>query len=180
MVPLVLLFIVVPLAELYVIVRVGGTIGVLPTIGILLVDSLVGAALLRAQGSVAWRRFNQVLAEGRWPGREVADGALVLVGGTLLITPGFITDAVGLSLLLPPSRAAIRGGLARILGRRLQAGQRVFVWGAGRVPPSQRQPGRSGHPPGRPYDIDGTAHEGEEGPPAESGPAPPKPPLPPS
>jgi UPF0716 protein FxsA len=179
MVPLVLLFIVVPLAELYVIVRVGGAIGVLPTIGILLLDSLVGTALLRSQGSAAWRSFNQALAEGRWPGREVADGALVLVGGTLLITPGFITDAVGLSLLLPPSRAAIRSGLARILGRRLQAGQRVFVWGYDRVAPGQRQPGRD-PAPGRPYDIDGTAHEVDESPPDQSGPAPPKPPLRPS
>lgn len=110
---LVLLFIVVPIAELYVIIQIGGAIGVLPTIGLLILDSVLGAALMRAQGRAAWRRFNGALAEGRVPGREVIDGALVIFGGALLLTPGFLTDALGLILLLPPTRALVRGVLVR-------------------------------------------------------------------
>jgi UPF0716 protein FxsA len=110
---LVLLFIVVPLAELYVIIQVGGAIGVLPTIGLLLLDSLVGSWLLRQQGRAAWRRFNATLAAGRPPATETVDGALIVFGGALLLTPGFLTDVLGLALLLPPSRALVRRTLAR-------------------------------------------------------------------
>ncbi len=112
---LVLLFIVVPIAELYVIIEVGQAIGVLPTIAILLVDSLVGSWLLRQQGRAAWRRFNAALQARRAPATETVDGALILFGGALLLTPGFLTDLLGLALLLPPSRAAVR----RVLTRRL-------------------------------------------------------------
>ena len=90
---LVLIFIVLPIAELYVIIKVGGAIGVLPTIALLIADSFLGAALLRAQGRAAWRRFNEALALGRVPAREVFDGAMIILGGAFLITPGFITDA---------------------------------------------------------------------------------------
>ena len=76
--------------------------------------------LLRSQGRTVWRRFNQTLAEGRMPHREVQDGVLVIFGGAFLITPGFITDVVGLLLLLPPTRAPIRRLVARRLGRRLE------------------------------------------------------------
>jgi UPF0716 protein FxsA len=110
---LVLLFIVVPLAELYVIIQVGQAIGVLPTIAILLLDSLVGSWLLRQQGRAAWRRFNTALAAGRPPANETVDGALIIFGGALLLTPGFLTDILGLVLLLPPSRAVVRRMLAR-------------------------------------------------------------------
>ena len=106
---LILLFIVLPIAELYVIIQIGGAIGVLPTLAILVVDSLVGAALARSQSRAAWERFNRALAEGRIPGREVFDGAMIILGGALLLTPGFITDIVGLLLLVPPTRAALRG-----------------------------------------------------------------------
>ena len=104
---LVLLFIVVPLAELYVIIKVGEAIGILPTLAILLADALLGSMLLRHQGRSAWRRFNAAIAEGRFPGREAADGVMIAVGGTLLLTPGFITDVFGLLLLLPPTRALV-------------------------------------------------------------------------
>jgi UPF0716 protein FxsA len=115
---LILLFIVVPIAELYVIIKVGEAIGALPTIAILLVDSVVGSWLLRSQGRVAWRRFNAALSEGRVPAREVLDGALVIFGGAFLITPGFITDVIGVFLLLPPTRAVVRRMLVRVFSRR--------------------------------------------------------------
>src|SRR5206468_1584555 len=105
---LILVFIVVPIAELYVIIQVGEAIGALPTIAILIADSVLGALLLRAQGRTAWGRFRAAMAEGRVPAREVLDGALVIFGGAFLITPGFITDVIGIVLLLPPTRAVVR------------------------------------------------------------------------
>jgi UPF0716 protein FxsA len=119
---LIVVFIVVPLAELYVIIQVGQAIGALPTIAILLLDSVLGSMLLRAQGRAVWRRFNEALAAGRMPHREVVDGVLVIFGGAFLITPGFITDVVGVVLLLPPTRALVRARLARRLARRVSLG----------------------------------------------------------
>jgi UPF0716 protein FxsA len=119
---LIVVFIVVPLAELYVIIQVGQAIGALPTIAILLLDSVLGSMLLRAQGRAVWRRFNEALAAGRMPHREVVDGVLVIFGGAFLITPGFITDVVGVVLLLPPTRALVRAWLGRRLARRVSLG----------------------------------------------------------
>ena len=104
MIILVLLFIVVPILELWLIIEIGGLIGVWPTIALLLADALLGSLLLRHEGRGAWRRFNQALAERRFPGKEVADGLLIAIGGTLLLAPGFITDIVGLIFLIPPTR----------------------------------------------------------------------------
>ena len=150
---LVAVFILVPLAELYVILKVGDAIGAIWTILLLAADSVLGSLLLRAQGRVVWRRFNTALAEGKMPHREVLDGVLVIFGGAFLITPGFLTDIVGLSLLIPPSRALIRRLVVRRLGRRVAVG---VVDGAARRP---RTPGSG---PG--FDVEGTAHE-YEGPP---------------
>jgi UPF0716 protein FxsA len=116
------LFIVVPLAELYVILKVGDAIGAVPTIALLALDSVLGSMLLRAQGRAVWRRFNETLAAGRMPHREVLDGVLVVFGGAFLITPGFLTDIVGLLLLIPPTRSLIRRLLVRRLGRRVSVG----------------------------------------------------------
>lgn len=148
---LVALFIAVPILELWVIIEVGGLIGVLPTLALLLVLSLLGATLLRHQGRGAWQRFNAALAERRFPGREVADGLLITIGGALLLTPGFITDAVGLLLLVPPSRAIARRLLRAYLGRRL------VVVGVGGMRGSG--PGSAEPPPRRDYDFDSTAEE---------------------
>jgi UPF0716 protein FxsA len=115
---LLLLFIVVPIIEIYVIIQVGQAIGALWTIVLLIVDSLIGARLLGWQGRAAWRRLREAIAAGRMPHRELLDGAMIVVGGTLLLTPGFITDAVGLLLLLPPTRAAIRRVAVRSISRR--------------------------------------------------------------
>jgi UPF0716 protein FxsA len=117
--PLVLLFIVVPIAELAVIIQVGQLIGVWWTIALLIADSILGSILMRSQGRAAWRRFNDTTRAGRVPAREVLDGALVIFGGALLLTPGFITDVLGLLLLLPPTRALVRGVLARRLAHRM-------------------------------------------------------------
>ena len=146
---LIVLFIVVPIAELYVIVQVGQTIGIWPTLALLLADAILGSLLLRHQGRGAWLRFNQALAQRRFPGKEVVDGLLIVVGGTLLLAPGFLTDIVGLLLLIPPTRAIVRGLLRRFtIGRFLVVG----MPGAGGP-----RPGPDG--PNRNYDFDVTAEE---------------------
>jgi UPF0716 protein FxsA len=117
-----LLFIVVPIAELYVIIQVGQAIGALPTIGLLVLDSVLGTWLLRSQGRAVWRRFRIALAGGRAPASATVDGALVIVGGALMLAPGFITDAFGVLLLLPPTRALVRRGIVRNARSRLLAG----------------------------------------------------------
>jgi UPF0716 protein FxsA len=146
-----------------VLIQVGQAIGVLPTIALLIADSLLGAALMRSQGRAAWRKFNAALAEGRVPHREVLDGALVIFGGALLLTPGFLTDILGLFLLLPPTRAIVRTVLVRrfsagiVSGAARGAGERM-----GRFTFQTRAPG--GRPPD-PYGdgdiVDGEATEVE-------------------
>jgi UPF0716 protein FxsA len=134
-----ILFIVVPIAELAVLIQIGQWIGVLPTIALLIADSILGAALMRSQGRAAWMRFNAALAEGRVPGREVMDGVLVIFGGALLLTPGFLSDILGLILLLPPTRALVRTVLVRRYGARLVAtaasGAQSRMFGFGTRPP---------------------------------------------
>lgn len=152
---LIILFIVVPIAELYVIIQVGELIGVLPTLILLLADALLGSWLLKHQGRNAWRRFNEALAARRFPGREVVDGALVIVGGTLLLTPGFISDVFGVFLLLPPTRAIARRLLKRFtIGRFMVVG--MPAGGRGPFGPS---PANGGRPPSPGYDYDASAEE---------------------
>jgi len=110
---LVILFIVVPIAELAVLIQVGQAIGVWWTILLLIADAILGSWLLRTQSRAAWRRFNEALAGGRVPHREVVDGVLVIFGGVLLLTPGFITDIFGVLYLFPPTRVLLRGLLVR-------------------------------------------------------------------
>jgi len=143
---LLLLFIVVPIAELAVIIQVGQEIGVWWTIAILIADSILGSLLMRSQGRIAWRRFNETAQAGRVPAREVLDGVLVIFGGAFLLTPGFITDIIGVVFLLPPTRALVRRFLVkRFADRMIVAAQtRATGW-----PP----PGRGR----RPGDVDGTA-----------------------
>jgi UPF0716 protein FxsA len=112
---LILLFIFVPIVEIYVIIQVGQAIGALWTVLILVADSIIGARLLSWQGRKAWWKFQEALATGRVPHREVLDGALIVVGGAFLLTPGFITDVLGLVLLIPPSRAVVRRVLVRAM-----------------------------------------------------------------
>jgi UPF0716 protein FxsA len=153
---LVILFIVVPIAELYVIIQVGEAIGVLPTLALLFLDAILGSLLLRHQGRGAWRRFNEALAQRRFPGKEVADGVLIVIGGTLLLAPGFITDVFGLLLLIPPTRAIARGLLKRFTVARFVMVDTSGLGGAfGRGPGT----GTSGPGPRQRYDYDVSAEE---------------------
>jgi len=140
--PLVLLFIVVPIAELAVIIQVGQEIGVLWTVAILVADSILGSVLMRSQGRTAWRRFNETTSAGRVPAREVLDGALVIFGGALLLTPGFLSDILGLLLLIPPTRAIVRAVLVRRLAHRMLRAATTT---------------RRGPRPGSDFDVEGTA-----------------------
>ena len=137
--PLVLLFIVVPIVEIYVIIQVGQAIGALWTILLLIADSIIGARLLRWQGGRAWVNFQNALAAGRLPHREIMDGVLIIAGGAFLLTPGFVTDIFGAVLLIPPSRAVVRKFVSAMLMRRSGARfARVVV---------RRVPGRDAPPP---------------------------------
>src|ERR671921_1882609 len=124
------LFLLLPIAELYVIIQVGQAIGLVPTLAILILDGFVGAALARSQGRAAWERFNRALAEGRVPARETFDAAMIILGGALLLAPGFITDVVGFGLLLPPTRALLRAFVSRMARRRVS-----FMWRVASPPP---------------------------------------------
>lgn len=112
------LFIVVPIAEVAAFVAVADAIGALPAIGWIVLVSVAGAWLVKREGLQALRRANEKVAAGELPTRELVNGVLILFAGALLLTPGFVTDLVGLLLLLPPTRAL----LAIPLTRRFQAG----------------------------------------------------------
>jgi len=133
------LFLVVPLLEIYVLIQVGQVIGPWWTILLLIADSVFGAWLIRREGGRAWRALNSALASGRMPARELADGALILIGGTLMLTPGFVTDAVGVLLILPFTRPLVRRALAGVVSRRL-----VVVPGAGFGNATRPEPGSQG------------------------------------
>jgi UPF0716 protein FxsA len=115
---LLLLFVVAPLAELYVIVQVAHSIGALDTILLLFLVSVVGASLAKRQGLAVLRRMQATVAQGRVPSRELVDGALVILAGALMIAPGFISDVLAVLLLLPPTRAVVRS----LVLRRIRAG----------------------------------------------------------
>jgi UPF0716 protein FxsA len=139
---LILIFVAVPLLELYVIIQVvGPALGAPLTIALLAADSLAGAWLMKSQGRVVWRRFNETLRAGGIPHREIVDGVLVIFGGAFLITPGFVTDIIGFFLLIPPTRALARKALQRSLERRAVFGVADNI----RVR--------------REYDVEGTASE---------------------
>lgn len=142
---LVLAFIVVPLVEIYVLIQVGQVIGVWWTILILVADSLLGTWLIRREGGRAWRALQTALSSGRMPARELADGALILIGGTLMLAPGFVTDAVGILLILPLTRPVARRLLTTVVARRL-----VVVPGTG--PGNRRPPGDGPVVPGEVVD----------------------------
>jgi UPF0716 protein FxsA len=137
-----LLLILWPVAELFVAIKVAEAIGVLLTVLLLVVSWPVGMWLLRSEGRAAWRRLSAAVAAGRPPGREAIDGALVLVGGGLLIVPGFLSDVVGLTLLVPPTRALARVGIARNFRSRVVVAATRFS-----------------RPPASAYDVDSTAKD---------------------
>src|SRR4051794_29769140 len=132
---LALLFVVVPVVEIYVLIQVGQVIGAWWTVLLLVADGFLGSWLLKREGSRAWDALRVALDERRVPARELADGALVLVGGTLLVTPGFVSDVAGLFCVLPLTRPLARAVLLRWLSRRVVA----TVTGPGTTNPRTRQ-----------------------------------------
>lgn len=129
---LALLFLVVPLLELFVIIQVGQAIGALNTIGVLILMSIVGGWLMKREGLATLRRFQTKLSSGQLPENELIDGFLILFGGALMLTPGFLSDLFGTALLLPPVRAAIRPLIKQ------QVGKRVTIAGATSFPGRRR------------------------------------------
>lgn len=117
-----ILFAVIPVIELYLLIKVGSLIGPLPTVALVLGISLAGAWLVRHQGFELLRRIQAELAQGRLPAAELVDGALVLVGGVLLFTPGFFTDFLGLFFLIPFTRSLLKQAARLWLQRRLARG----------------------------------------------------------
>jgi UPF0716 protein FxsA len=143
---LAVLLLVVPLLEVLVIIAVGQAIGGWPTFFLLLVESAFGAWLVRHEGGRAWQSLQTALTTGRMPSRQLADAALVLVGGVLLLAPGFLTDLVGFFLVLPFTRPAARKALEAVVARRLLAGMYaaggMSTWSAGSgAGPGTRGPG---------------------------------------
>lgn len=113
-----IVFLVVPIVELAVIIQVGQVIGVLPTIALLLAVSIGGAWLVKREGLGVYQRFRRQVDAGRVPGKEIADGVMIILAGALLLTPGFVTDVLGILLLLPPVRSAVRAAvLSRVAVR---------------------------------------------------------------
>jgi UPF0716 protein FxsA len=131
-----LLLLVVPVLEIAAIIGVGKVIGGWQTLVLLILESLLGAWLVRREGGRAWRALNSALRSGQMPSRELADAALVLVGGTLLLTPGFLTDVVGFFVILPLTRPIARTVLEAAVARRLLGG----YTGRGGRPPTSRGP----------------------------------------
>jgi UPF0716 protein FxsA len=115
---LVAAFVVVPIVEIYVIIQVGQVIGAWWTILLLIADSVFGAWLVKREGRRAWSALADALQSGRMPAKELADGGLVLVGGTLMVSPGFVTDVAGILLILPFTRPVARRVLTRLVTRR--------------------------------------------------------------
>ena len=119
---LALLFVVLPIAELYVLIQVGQVIGAGWTVLLLVADAVLGSWLMKREGGRAWRALRQALDDQRMPARELADGALILVGGTLLVTPGFLSDIVGFFCVLPFTRPVARRALTAWLTRKFLRG----------------------------------------------------------
>lgn len=119
---LALLFLGIPLLELYVLIQVGQVIGVWWTILLLIADSIFGGWLIKHEGARAMRALSAALASGRMPAKEIADGILILTGGILMLSPGFVLDVVGLVLILPFTRPLARKGLSAFVAAKLVSG----------------------------------------------------------
>ncbi|TDJ25046.1 MAG: FxsA family protein, partial [Gammaproteobacteria bacterium] len=125
MAPWLVIFFLTPIVEMYLLIEVGGTIGTLPTIALVMLTAVIGVALLRRQGLATLTRGLGRLQRGEVPAQEMAEGILLAISGALLLTPGFVTDAVGFTFLLPASRVVIaRRLLAKvtIIGAQSAAG----------------------------------------------------------
>lgn len=147
-------FVVVPLVEIFVLIQVGQVIGPWWTILLLIADSILGTWLIKREGGRAFTALRTALSSGQMPARELADGALILIGGTLMLSPGFVTDLLGIFLILPFTRPLARRALTGVVTRRL-----VGAGAAAYVPrPGTRQPGNQQRPH---PDPGGSVVEGE-------------------
>ncbi|GAB2528335.1 FxsA family protein [Microbulbifer agarilyticus] len=143
--PFLLLFIIMPILEMWVLIRVGEEIGALPTIGLVLLTAVVGLALLKRQGLSTILRAQQKMAVGELPAQEMAEGIFLAVGGALLLTPGFITDAIGFACLIPGIRHLFLG---KLLSHVVVVRGQGYPPGGDHAPGSQSQPGKD-----RPHDV---------------------------
>jgi UPF0716 protein FxsA len=139
---LALLFVVVPVLEIYLLIQVGQVIGAWWTVLLLIAAGFAGSWLVKREGSRAWRALQEALAAHRMPAKELADGALILIGGTLLLTPGFLSDLVGAFVILPFTRPIARAALTRVVTRKLLAGADARLGYAGTQ--ERRGPGHDG------------------------------------
>ena len=147
-------FILVPLIEIGLFIEVGGWIGLWPTLGLIILTAVVGTALLRQQGLATLRRAQSQMDAGQVPAKELFDGVCLLIGGLLLLTPGFFTDAVGFLLLMPPVRDLLRqrlgGRMTRVHLHRAGGGFGPRPGGPGPQRPGDRPRGPGGEPPPHP------------------------------
>ena len=150
---LALLFVLVPLVELFILVQIGEVVGLLPTLALVLLTGAAGAALARREGLRVLWSFQSELAQGRLPQQQILDGLSVLVGGAFLVTPGVLTDLAGLALLFPPTRRVVQRRVRRALERRIREGSVNFVFmgpqggPAAGAPPWGRPPRKDGLDP---------------------------------
>ena len=118
-----ILFTIIPIVELYILIKIGGIIGALNTVLIIIITAVIGAYLAKTQGFIIIRKINQALYEGRLPAQELLDGLFVLLGGFTLLTPGFLTDFIGLSMLFPFTRILYIKLAVRIIQNKIETGQ---------------------------------------------------------
>lgn len=118
-----LLFTLIPIIELMILIDLGTSIGLAPTLGVVILTGALGAWAARTQGFYVVSRIQAEMAAGRLPGAEMVEGAMVLVGGVLLLTPGLLTDAAGFALMAPPVRAVVRGWLMRKFEKMIEEGK---------------------------------------------------------
>lgn len=119
---LLLLFIIVPVVELYVLIEIGRKIGTLPTVGIIILTGILGAYLVKSQGFLILRKIQNDLNKAILPGDSLIQGAIILAGGILLITPGFITDTIGFVFLIPVGREVVKKYLLKWLKGKIREG----------------------------------------------------------
>jgi UPF0716 protein FxsA len=156
-----LLFTLVPIAELWLLIRIGGEIGLGPTLGLVVATGAAGAWLARREGFKSWMAVQSELASGGVPGKELVHGVLILIAGIVLLTPGVITDAIGLALLVRPVRSGLIKRFQARFEEQLKTGATGFVSGPGmgvfwsgpgmdgEAPGATRHPTPSGYPTGR-------------------------------
>lgn len=155
-----LLLLSIPIVEIALFIQVGGLIGLWPTLALIILTAIIGAALMRRQGMAALARLQATVDAGADPRGPIADGAFILIAGMLLLTPGFFTDTIGLILLIPPARAAV---IRRLAGR-MRRGGFVFVRAGGAARSGPGEPRRS-----RPETIEADYEVLDDVPPSQRG-----------